>query len=258
MTPQEIRIQKMKKAGIPMPITRLPISESSISSIPITAANADKFSKLQALKNGANKQQLQSLIKAKSSQTFEGIPEPKIKQRPNQQNQTSQVKNKVPIESFQPKKTSEDSQLSAIEAMFDDGKSYYNTNLNTTQTPNTSQPELEIREDGYGIPEFSPAAMIQRKRAEVKSNSPYMKYAVSPEQHQDANITQEHQNFDFKYMEKMMQEVAKKTISEVLNDYTEKNKDKLTYENVAKSKDGEQIIKTNGKYYKLVPVKIKK
>ena len=83
-----------------------------------------------------------------------------------------------------------------------------------------------------------------------ETDTDYLQYA------QNQTVAQE--SFDFQNMQKMMQEIAKQTISEVLNEYTEKQKNKLTYENYTKTKDGSQVIKTKGKYYKLTPVKITK
>ena len=57
---QEERIQKMRERGIPMPITQIPLNEGAVGMIPVTSQNADKHARLQALKSGANKQQVQS------------------------------------------------------------------------------------------------------------------------------------------------------------------------------------------------------
>ncbi|MEK6830228.1 MAG: hypothetical protein AABY15_08995, partial [Nanoarchaeota archaeon] len=75
-----------------------------------------------------------------------------------------------------------------------------------------------------------------------------------------SSLNTEQQNFNFQYMQQMMEQIARNTISEVLNSYTEKNRDKLTYEHVnVKTSDGTQVIKTqDGKYFKLVPVTLKK
>jgi len=260
MTPQELRIQRMKEAGIPMPITQVPLSEGAASAIPVTVQNADKHARLQALKSGANRHQLQSLVKAKTAQnSFQGIPEPTKNRRPQAPGQQTASENKIPVQNFQAQ-TPVSSEFAAMESMFGGEPSSASINMSMSPAPvDTTQPDLSINQDGYG-PAFDPAGMIAKKRAEMRTNNQYMQYAVAPVQQQDytENLTDQ-QNFDFQYMQKMMQEIAKNTISEVLNSYTEKNKDKITYENVAKSKDGAQIVKAqDGQYYKLVPVKIKK
>ena len=259
MTPQELRMKRMREAGIPMPVTQAPISEGAVSAVPVTVQNADAHARLQALKSGANRQQMQSLAKAKSAQnSFQGIPEPTQKRRPsNAPGEQVSSDKKVEVQNFQGQ-APVSNEFAAMEAMFGGGPSAGAINMNMSAPPvNTTQPELTINQDGYG-PDFNPTAILAQKKAQMRNNSEYMQYAVNPEQNIQQETAPSQQNFDFNYMQKMMQEIAKNTISDVLNSYTEKNKDKLTYENVAKSKDGAQIIKSqDGRYYKLVPVKIK-
>lgn len=261
---QEERIRKMREAGIPMPITQMPLSEGSASAIPVTHQNADKHARLQALKSGANKQAVQTLVASKSQQqSFQGLPEVKQKRRPSNQDTPVQT---VAVESSFGPVSPVSGELAAIEAMMG-GSSSPAYNPQPAQQMNmqqTSQPELSIDPDGYG-PTFDPVGMLAKKRQQVQQNQ-YMKFtqqetvenALAPLQ-QQAMTSSEQQNFDFQNMQKMMEQIAKNTISEVLNSYTEKNKDKLTYERVnVKTGDGNQVIKTqDGKYYKLIPVKLK-
>jgi hypothetical protein len=265
---QEERIKRMREAGIPMPITQMSLSEGSVSAIPVTAQNADKHARLQALKSGANKQQVQSLVKATSQQQqgFQGIPEVKQKRRPQGHPGQDTPVQTVPVENNFGPVAPISGELAAIEAMMGGSSPAYNQpapQMNMNMAQDTSQPELTVDQGGYG-PTFDPVGMLAKKRQQMQSNQ-YMQFAqqetvenaLAPLQ-QAANPNQ--QNFDFQNMQKMMEQIAKNTISEVLNSYTEKNKDKLTYENVnVKTPDGTQVIKTqDGKYYKLVPVKLKK
>lgn len=261
MTPQELRMKRMKEAGIPMPVTQMPLSEGAASAVPVTSQNADKHARLQALKSGANRQQMQSLAKAKSAQnSFEGIPEPTQRRRPgNAPGEQVAADKKVAVQNFQAS-APVSSEFAAMEAMFGGGPSAgaINMNMPAAAPVNTTQPDLTVNQEGYG-PDFNPSAMLAQKRAAMKTNSEYMQYAVNPEQQVQQTTSSAQQNFDFNYMKQMMEEIAKNTISEVLNSYTEKNKNKLTYENAFKSKDGSQIVKsTDGQYFKMVPVKIKK
>lgn len=248
----EQRKKRMLENGIPLPITQ--VNESvATNSIPVTNANADKHARLAALKSGANRSMIKDLVASKGKQnSFEPIPE--VKQRRNPQPVGKE--NSVPLQTFQPKS---DPQLSAIESMFDGGSASSQINLNPV-APTGTQPELSVQQDGYG-PAFDPAAMLAEKKAKLQ-NSEYLKYAVNkdaqPQSVQDV-VGTDQQSFDFQNMKKMMEEIAKRTISEVLNDYTEKNKNKLVYENYTKTKDGAQVIKTqDGKFFKLTPVKLKK
>ena len=263
MSPQEDRIRRMREAGIPIPITQ--IQTEGFGSIPVTSQNADKFARLQALKNGANKQQIQSLVKSKSvKNSFEGIPEP-TKRRVPQGHPGNQVdpSKVVAVESFAGAAPIS-SEFAAMEAMYGGGGSAP-INMNMYQHPanstmNTTQPELAIQEDGYG-PSFDPMGMLAKKRAEMQQSNSYLQHAVTAHQVPQIapGMAQGQREFDMKYMQQMMQEIAKNTISEVLNSYTEKNKEKLTYEHVnVKTADGTKVIKTqDGKYFKLIPVKLK-
>jgi hypothetical protein len=270
MTPQEQRIQRMREAGIPVPITQAtPLSEGSTSAIPVTAKNQDKHSRLAALKSGANRQKIQNLVKSKSMQGqggFEGIPEPKMRKNPNHPgNKLSDPSKAIKPESFGAQKPS--GEFAAMEAMYGGSGSAQPApiNMNAAPAPTSKQPELTVQDNGYG-PDFDPVGMLAAKRANMQQSNQYMKHAVAPELHQEGNqqqvqqpMTQGQQQFDFQYMQQMMQEIAKNTISEVLSSYTEKNKDKLTYENVTKTKDGSQVIKAqDGNYYKLTQVKLKR
>ena len=257
----EERKRRMKEAGIPMPITQVPLSEGSTSTVPVTAQNMDKHAKLQALKKGANRQKVQELVNSKKPSGpggFQPIPEPKMRKNPNNpQSRLSDPSMAVkPVENFG--KTSPiDNELKMIEDMMSSSNSpSYNVYQQPTDNMSNLQPELSINQDGYG-PEFNPANMLAKKRAELKSENQYMQYAVNQ------NNTQQEVNqndFDFQNLKSMMEQVAKNTISEVLNNYTENNSKKLTFEYLkAKTKDGHRIIKTSdNNYYKIIPVKIKK
>lgn len=261
----EERKRRMAEAGIPLP--KQMVNEGGISSVPVTSQNADKYAKLQALKKGSNKTQVQQLVKSNNPQSggFQGLPEPKLKRAPSghPSNQITPGKS-VALENFSSQAPS--GEFAALEAMYSSGDNYSQPSQSYSQQPSnqsTTQPELSIDQNGYG-PSFDPQSILAKKRSQLQKDNPYMKHAVQPEQHamdmasSDGLQIGGQQDFNFEYMQKMMQEIAKNTISEVLNSYTEKQKSKLTYENYTKTSDGLQVIKTQeGKLFKLVPVKIK-
>ncbi|MEK6829152.1 MAG: hypothetical protein AABY15_03415, partial [Nanoarchaeota archaeon] len=172
----EERKRKMREAGIPMPITQLPISEGSTNAIPVTAQNADKHARLQALKSGANKNQVQSLVKATSAQqSFQGIPE--VKQKPRPQGHSGQQGqapvHKVPLQSNFGPAVKVSNEFSAMEAMYgggSDAPSYNPRPQQVAQPMNTTtQPELSVQQDGYG-PVFDPAKLLAKKRQQMQNN----------------------------------------------------------------------------------------
>jgi hypothetical protein len=257
---------RAKRMGIPMPITQM--SEGVSTSVPVTAANQDKHSRLAALKSGANRQKVQNLVKSKGSATqggFEGLPEPTMKKNPNHPgNKLSDPSKAVQVQQNFGGGAQNSSEFNAMEAMYGGGNdtAAYSPQPALAQQSNvniqTSQPELSIPTQAAG-PVFDPVAMLQQKRMQEQhvpqeqQSSKYLQYAVNPQ-----TPTTPQGQFDFQNMQKMMEEIAKQTISEVLSEYTEKSKSKLTYENV-KTKGDTKVIKTqDGKYYKLTPVALTK
>jgi len=261
MSAIEEKKRRLREAGIPLPISQ--INEGALSNAHITSKNSDMFSRLQALKSGANRQVVQQIVKATNNSGpsgFQGIPEPKMKKNPNHpQNKLSDPNMAVkPMENFGPVKPI-DNELKMIEDMMGNTSSYYNPQP-TNQSIQTNQPDLTVQENGYG-PEFNPSTILAKKKQEMQEKNKYIQYAVNPNlsnfDSEDANLNQ--QSFDIQNMKKMMEQIAKNTISEVLNNYTEQKVDKLTFEYVnAKTDDGSKVIKTqDGKFFKIIPVKIK-
>jgi len=252
MSTLEEKKARAKRMGIPLPITQ--ISESSVAA-PVTAANADRHARLAAIRSGANKKGMQDLVNSKksSSQSFQGIPESTQKKNPNNPNNKVSPGKSVAPRGFEAPANDE---LSAIDAMFG------GSGGSVAAAPTQGNTNLSV--DSIG-PTFNPAALLAQKNAQAanvatestqEAGTDYLQYAQYQAAPQGQTVSQE--NFDFQNMKTMMQEIAKQTISEVLNEYTEKQKNKLTYENYMKTKDGAQVIKSQGKFYKLTPVKITK
>ena len=262
MATLEEQQERARKMGIPMPVTQHgALNEGAVEAIPVTHANASMHERLRALKKGANKTVIKDMIqsKGKNGQTFEGIPEVKQRRAPagHPSNKISPGKSVVP-KGFDAPPSGE---FAALEAMMG-GNTSAPINMNPAPAVTGSQPELTVQQDGYG-PSYNPESMLAEKRSKMQTDNEYLQYAMNPEQQaqqmQQTEGTTNQEQFDFQNMQKMMQEIAKSTMSEVLNNYTEKNKDKLVYENYTKTKDGAQVIKTqDGKLFKLVPVKLKK
>lgn len=259
----EQRKARMKAAGIPMPITQVPISEGAAGAIPVTQKNADLHSRLQALKSGANKQAVQDIVNSKGRQQFQAIPEPKRNNHPNQQVASDK---KVSVQSNFGPKASTSGEFAMMDALYGgDGGGYSQPTMNLNPgaaNMANSQPELSIQQDGYG-PSFDPRQALAEKNRRAQESGGYMQYAANAEQHALEMQQQEMGNnqqvqFNFDNMKRMMEQIAKSTISDVLSEYTEKQKGKLVFENYGKSKDGNQIVKTpEGNYFKMIPVKIK-
>lgn len=261
----EERRERMAAAGIPMPITQMPLAEGAASAVPVTPQNADLHSRLAALKSGANKAAVHGIVNSKTggaSQGFQAIPEPKMRKNPNAPGVAPDKK--VAVQNFAGG-APVSNEFAAMEAMMAGAgggapiaQPQYNMGAQQ-QLMDNSQPDLAIPDDGYGYgPAFNPEGLLAKKRQAMQNNQ-YMQYAMNqtPQQPQAQSLP-DMQNFNFQYMQQMMEQIARQTISEVLNSYTEQNKSKLTYENV-KVKGEDKVIKTqDGKYYKLIPVNLRK
>lgn len=266
MQSREEKIARAKKMGIPMPITDSGVlNEGGVSSVPVTSKNAAAHERIAAIRRGANRGDFSKMINSTKKGGFEAIPEPKMRKNPNHPaNQLSDKKYSVNPDSGAPAANiPHNSELAAISNMFEGGSSSYNMpSFNPeAKLSNNQQPDLSIQSDGYG-PEFNPTRMISEKRAKMQQ-SEYLKYAVNNEAEQLASSIEgsvDTSSFDLNSMKKMMENIAKETMNEMLDSYIKKEGKKTFFENTnVKSNDNNKIIKTSeGKYFKLVPVTIKK
>lgn len=266
------------------------MTESAVST---GAKNMNILQKIQQIKSGAAKSELNKFVNATAkpgtmpgAQGFDPIPESRPnrnqnqRQNPNIPAQGVDPKNRVELQNFSgPSSRVDNSELSMIDNMFGGGPSrgsmspqsmgFDNGQNFMQQRPQTMQ--LDLDSTLSQMPSFNPANAIQRAKTKALTNGhdgQYLQFAQgspagSPADYavQDPNMNQQMANMGFTPQMKMMMEtiartMAEQTIRKVLSEFTENQKSKNTFEVYNKEKS---IIKTSdGKLYKLTPVQVKR
>lgn len=248
--------------------------------------NLNVLQKIQQIKSGAAKSELNKYVSAASKSSgsstpglagFEAIPEVKPRKNPNAPTQQVNPEYKVGLDSFSaPSKGGVDnSELSMIDAMFSGEGSRvsmnpYGSAFDSGQPimpQNSREMQLDLGNTLSAMPSFNPEHAVQRAQAKAQNNS-FLKFAQQnavgqPEDYvvQDPSLNNQMQNIGITPAMKMMMEsiaktMAEQTIKKVLTEFTETQKSKTFFEVYNKEKS---IIKTaDGKLYKLTPVQIKK
>ena len=247
--------------------------------------NLSMLQKIQQIKSGAAKSELNKYVSASSKGSgsstpgiagFDPIPTSKPKSNPNQPKTQVNSDYKVSLDSFSaPNKGVDNSELSMMDAMFSGEGSRLSTNpyangFDSGQPLIPKRPqniELDLGSTLNSMPSFNPEHAIQRAQAKAQDSS-FLQFAqnnpvgsASDYTMQDLDSNPQANHLGITPAMKMMMEsiaktMAEQTIKKVLTDFTETQKNKTFYEVYNKEKS---IIKTSdGKLYKLTPVQIKK
>jgi len=251
--------------------------------------NTNMLQKIQQIKSGAAKQELNKYISASGKNggigrnEFSPIPVPKPRNNPNAP--TVKPEYKVNVDNFAPASNVDNSELSMFEAMFaGETRGGYQPNISANQFTMPQKNPNEISQIDLGatmnkMPVFDPKRVLDQK---VKNN-PLLKFAQptplgSPtdymteeqilayqqNQYMLNNANQNNQPYvnqgitpELKYMmESIAKGIAEDTIKKVLEEFTGAQKNKLTYEYYNKQQN---IIKSSdGNYYKLTKMTPKK
>jgi hypothetical protein len=279
---REQRRQMFEKMGIKN--AGQMVAETTVAS---GAKNLNVLQKIQQIKSGAAKSELNKYVSAASKSSgsstpglagFDPIPEAKPnRQNPNAPTQQVNSEYKVPLDNFSaPNKSVDNSELSMIDAMFSGEGSRVSMNPYGGNSFDSGQPlipqraqntQLDLGNTLNAMPSFNPEHAVQRAQEKAQSNS-FLQFAQqnptgNPSDYavQDPYAGQQTQNMGITPAMKMMMEsiaktMAEQTIKKVLTDFTETQKSKMFYEVYNKEKS---IIKTaDGKLYKLTPVQIKR
>jgi hypothetical protein len=260
------------------------MSESAVGT---GAKNLNILQKIQQIKSGAAKSELNKYVNASSkgggnlpgAQGFDPLPEYKPNksrgQNPNMPQQQVDPKHKVELDSFASSSSHVDnSELSMIDAMFGGGGSRggfspQKTSFDNGQSFMQQRPQdfqVDLSSTLNQMPTFNHNQAIQRAKA--KSDQTYLQFAQNkpigaPEDYvfEDTHANQQMAGMNFTPQMKMMMETIAKTMAEqtmkkVLSEFTEQQKNKNYFEIYNKD---QSIVRTgDGKLYKLTPVQVKK
>lgn len=278
---REQRRQMFEKMGIKN--AGQMVTESTVAT---GAKNLSVLQKIQQIKSGAAKSELNKYVAASSKSSgsstpglagFDPIPEARPKkQNPNAPGQQVNSEFKVAVDSFSaPNKHVDNSELSMIDAMFaGEGSrvsmSPYGNGFDSGQPliPQRAQNmDLDLGNTLNAMPSFNPQHAIQRAQSKAQNNS-FLQFAQQnpagqPSDYavEDTYTAQQAQGMGITPAMKMMMEsiaktMAEQTIKKVLTEFTASQQQKTFFEVYNKEKS---IIKTaDGKLYKLTPVQIKK
>ncbi len=236
-------IEKYKKNGIPTPIS---LTESTTVVNP--SKNMNLMQKMDMLRKGAFKGDMNKLVSSNSSkspQEFNPIPE--------KRNTGPKTSTPVPVETFAAKSSPE---LEAIESLFNGGGGRASISSDDQISYNT----IDSNEIAPLISDTSFKSTPSIERQMIQKKDGYLKHAIVNKQIHEEEDESDISSFNINNLKKMMQEVAMDTMNKVLDEYTEKKKNKHFYEVVTvDKKDGQTVIKTEaGNHFKLVPVTVTK
>jgi len=238
-------------------------------------APRDKFNVLQAIKNGAKKQEFGAFMKAEThGVSGVQLPEPKVgKRRPGQQEKSQfAVEPKV-------NNVPESREAKMFEQMFTDGNSSIGMRQPGANLPKGNLIETDENYSNMGAA-FDPVAHLQKKASEKglnidlstkrrvisenenrqvfqEQNSDYLQKMMTMMESMIKNQNQA-RNYDIELLKQEVKAIAKKTAEEtikaVLKEYLESQKKKNVFEVVNKEKN---IVKVGDKYFKLQQVVLK-
>ena len=240
----------------------------------IYTAPRDKYNALEAIRNGAKKQEFSTFMRAEARGNLTGdqLPEPKVGKRKPVRPGQPQEKPKISV-ALEGAKTSHNAEADALEGMFTDKAS----GINVRSSSGVPQGNL-MTEDYSSIgPTFDPVAHLKKKAAEkgvvldlpqkhqsqenqvfqTNGNDQMLGQMMAMMEAMMKN-NQKGGSYDLDDLKGMMEATAKKvaedTIRRVLKEYAETQKKKSVYEVVNKE---QKVIKIGDKLYKLTPVIVK-
>lgn len=240
------------------------MQEQNIRNSDMYNAPRDKYSALQAIKNGLKKQEFNVFIKAEShgSQGVQ-LPEPKVGKRKVGNANKEKVESSVKIENFGYKQNSE---AIALENMFTE--SPVKLNLNNKNIIETDENYSNVG------PEYDPVSHLKKKMEQKQTQHNVNKnlsensnqiFSAEPNFNNDKMIKLletllvNQNNNDIIQLKKDMrtiaEDAAKSVVKSVLNEYINNHKKQNTFEVVNSQQN---IIKIKDSYYKLQKVNVKR
>jgi hypothetical protein len=244
---KEDRMKKFQNMGIPVPME--PVDPSLLRN-----ANADpeKLKKLDAIRNGLKKNEFQSFIQKTGptpTNRFESIPVPKQKKNPNAPNPTN-----VPeIKSFSPDSSSSSEAILLEKALYGEIDSPYQE----SHTGNKSGPRVlyeEVNDDPTGSKFLSD--FKSRMRSSVATKTPVSGTISKPINEQSTGFVITEEELDKRILS-IATQVSKNMIKKVITESAKSGSGIIIETDRVKKVElvGNNVVKLNGKLYKLTPVK---
>lgn len=248
--PQQAKLEKFKALGIP-----IPMDKSGLEQPVVNVKDPKMLQRIQEIRSGAKKSEFNTILSTgDKNPAFKPLPEPKVKNNPK----TGQQTMKAPqLESFAPANSADEIALAA--SLFDESPSA--PAARPIQRGQGSRIMESSNNDSMGSDFLSDL----RSRIQSKASSSGFQTAQQSTgfgfREQEPTMQSEGVNGLQTMVQTLATEVAKKvaadTIKTVLDEYLSKRTNlnegvKNTYKKVK-----DDIVLIEGKYYKLVPVKVK-
>lgn len=239
--------EKFKSMGIPIPMDKTAFEQPIVN-----VKDPKMLERINQIKNGAKKNEFNTLLTAGEKKSFKPIPE--VKKRNSQS--VVQENKSAQLESFAHAPKNPEAEL--LERMFS-GESSVDRPM---QSPNRSQTERIVEsanQDSNGsdfLRDFRSRIQSKVNSTGVSANSHGFGFKESQKSNHSINI----EEIETK-IQSISSDVAKKvaleTVETVLTEYLSKKSrlNENSQNTFQKVKD--DIVKIEGKYYKLVPVKVK-
>lgn len=239
--------ERFRAMGIPIPMEK-PAFEQPV----VNVKDPKMLDRINQIKNGAKKGEINTLLTAGEKNAFKPIPEPKKR---NQQSITQE--NRAPqIENFNPAPKNREAEL--LEKMFSGESDVDRSGQMQTRNPGERITE-SVNHDLTGtdfLRDFRSRMQSKVNSTGVSPNNKGFGFKESNSNAQAFNI----EEIESK-IESISSDVAKKvaldTIKTVLGEYLSKKTGLNENAGNTFQKVKDDIVKIEGKYYKLVPVKVK-
>jgi hypothetical protein len=245
---QKAKLEKFKAMGIPVPMEK-PAFEQPI----VNVKDPKMLARIQEIKSGAKKGEFKSIItSAKEDKNFKPLPEPKVRSNPK----APQAKQDAPrLEGFAPAASS--SELALAESLFDDTP-VFKPQINRGSGQRLVESEGVDNMGSNFLSDFR--ARLQAKASTAgfaqNSNAAGFGFREQVEQNNSFDLN-EVQEIAKSVASDVAKKVAAETLKTVLDGYlSEKGSLNENQKNTFK-KVKDDIVLIEGKYYRLVPVKVK-
>lgn len=246
--------ERFKALGIPMPIEK-PAFDQPVMNV----KDPNMLKRIQEIKNGAKKNEFNEILSVGDKKGFKPLPEPKKKNNQiissgtKSQNENSIGITTPALESFSPVSPSSGGDLSFYDKLFSGEAVSTSNKSNMVGTGARIQEEVNYDTNGSDfLNNFR--QKLQAKAASAGVTTKNSGFGVKTTYEQPVVNLNEIENKIYEISSEVSKKIAQETIKQVLDQYLSKktNLQENTYQRIK-----DDIIKIEGKYYKLTPVKIK-
>lgn len=268
----EERLKKFREMGMPVPLpesieyTRNPgAGQQAMASMKNLNADPDKLRKLEAIKNGLNRNEFKDILEKAEPKPINGFKPLQPKNKHGQNTLKSEIV--VPIKDFAP---SDNAELRALETMLseDDSRGAYSQPIQPNDGRTSSRMiQEDVNDDPYGSNFLQKLKSKRTSSPGVSIQSSTGNIGLKVMQPVAPNFRQSTPGLSDIELENKILEIAtyvatdisKNMIKKVISEYSKDGSGMIIESKNVKKAElvGNGVVKIAGKIYKLVPVKDK-